>query len=650
MKKFMKKFVNDNGFIAMAFAVVAVALMSVIAIARIGVTDTQSVVSGYQTLQELHLIRSEGVRSLRATENMLVFAQNGLPEVVDMGGITKTINSGFGINTFKVRTKMIKGTDVQTSAFDFAYNYGIHSLANAWVGSGNKSRKSRVELYGRKMIKKNSFAGYHYFTETDEGINTDIGDGQVYFYGKDEIWGKVRTNSDIWLKKTTGPNNGWPLFHDHVYTSGEIRATQSIPYGEVFLDGYTEHAAEVEYPTNAMEARTGPTVGVGDDDVLFAVVTGNSYNAWYGARVETTYDSVIIYDLAADGDDTNLTHEDSIDCQYFTNIDTIWNSGGAGQVSNNSIFVDGELWLMGEFAGRQTWCSADTMYLAGDILLSGTAKGDTPDGNNIESGLNGVMNSTDVVGLISEKSIIIQYGFRHPDDSIRVKYNCGTYEDEVGDEDDGGIYIYAAMCALGRGETSMEDGTFSFQYQHPHKGLFYRANNAYEEGWIAAVDANGIQHPHPLLNDHWGPLHFRELDEDWPAAMCYPFYGPLWPESVGQTFTGRGTIRLFGSVAQRRRGFVHRSGTDPLNHSTADGWDLENYKFGSNDNGVPAPGVPASDTGVGYQKGYHYDNRFRISPPPKFPEVKLKGGITQFDAASWYVLTGDSAPETLRDN
>ena len=642
MKQFMKKFVNENGFIAMAFAVVAVALMSVIAIARIGVTDTHSLVSGYQTLQELHLIRSEATRSLKATTNMLVFAQSGLPESVDMGGITKVIDSGFGINTFKVRTIMIKGTDAQTGAFDFAYNYGINSLATAWVGVGNSAKKSRVELYGRKKIKKNSFAGYHYFTETDEGINDDLGDGEVYFYGKDEIWGKVRTNSDIWLKKTTGPNNGWPIFHDHVYTSGIIRADQTIPYEEVFLDDYTEGAPEVEYPEHAMEARTGATIGVGGDDIFFAVVTGNSWNAWYGARVQTTYDSVVIYDLAADGDDSNLTHEDSIDCQYFVDTDTLWNSGGSGQVSNNSLFIDGELWLMGDFAGRQTWCSADTMYLAGDILLAGTAKGNTPDGNNIESGLNGTMNSTDIVGLISEKSIIIQYGFRHPDDSMRVKYNCGLAEDEIGDEADGGIYIYAAMCALGRGETSMQDGTFSFQYQHPHPGLFIRRNNVLEaSGW------NNFNNS--FLGDHWGPLHFLPLNEDWPAAWAYPFYGPLWPETQADTYTGRGTIRLFGSVAQRRRGFVHRSGGDPINHS-GDGWILNDYQYGSSDIGTPAPGVPAADSGIGYQKGYHYDNRFRISPPPKFPEVKLKGGITQFDADSWYILTGDSAPAMLKDN
>ncbi len=642
MKKFMKKFVNDNGFIALSFAVVAIALMSAVAITRIGVTDTRSLVQSYHALQELHLIRSEGTRSLKATENMLDFAQSGtLPDVVDMGGMTKEINSGFGLNTFKLRTMMLRGNDIQTSLFEFAYNYGINTLATAYVGTGYNKKKSNVELYGRKAIKKNTFAGYHYFTETDQSINQDLGDDKVYFYGRDEIYGKVRTNSDIWLKRTTGDNNGWPLFHDHVYTSGEIQSENgTIPYEEVFLDGYTENAPEIEYPETATAARTGVGVSVGEGDIFFAVANGNSYTAWYGQRMDTIQDTVIIYDTAADGNQNDITPDDSIDVQYLINKDTIWASGGSGNVANNSIFIDGELWLMGEFGGQQTWCSSDTMYLAGDILLVNTAKGDTPDGNNVDN-LNGTQNNSDIVGLISERSIIIQYGFRHPDDSVRVKYNCGRAEDEEGDEDDGGIYIYAAMCALGRGETSMEDGTFSFQYQHPHKGLFVRVNNALQDsGWDNFAN--------DMIGDDWGPLHFLDITADWPGIYCYPFYGPLWPETNAETYKERGTIRLFGSVAQRRRGFVHRSGSDPINY-TDNNWDITNYLYGSpsNQGGTNAPG--ATGSGVGYQKSYHYDNRFRISPPPKFPEVQLKGGITQFDAESWYLMTGDSAPAILTD-
>ncbi|OQY37808.1 MAG: hypothetical protein B6226_04605, partial [Candidatus Cloacimonetes bacterium 4572_65] len=248
-------------------------------------------------------------------------------------------------------------------------------------------------------------------------------------------------------------NEGLSAEHDPVYTSGEIRCSQTIPYEQVFQGGYFENMPEIEYPATADLARTGNNIDVGEDDILYVEVEGSSFDTYYGTRIVSQIDTIIIYDIGFDGDNTDLTPEDSIDVQYLIHKDTIWSVGGGGGCSNNSVFVKGELWLRGSFGGRQTWASQDTMYLTGDILLSGTEKGDNPDGRD------GPMNGSDMVGLISEKSIIIQYGFRHPEDSVRYKYNCALYEDEEGDEDDGGIYIYAAMCALGEGEDTMTDGT-----------------------------------------------------------------------------------------------------------------------------------------------------------------------------------------------
>ncbi|OQY37809.1 MAG: hypothetical protein B6226_04610 [Candidatus Cloacimonetes bacterium 4572_65] len=57
MKNYLKNMMNDNGFMAMAFAVVLVALMSVVAIARLGVIDTQLLIwAGLPVLLKVVLV------------------------------------------------------------------------------------------------------------------------------------------------------------------------------------------------------------------------------------------------------------------------------------------------------------------------------------------------------------------------------------------------------------------------------------------------------------------------------------------------------------------------------------------------------------------------------------------------------------------
>lgn len=654
MKNKMKSFFNDNGFIAMAFAIVLVSLMSVIAIARIGVTDTRGLVTSYHTLQELHLIRSEGYRSLKATENMLQFAGSGqtLPEVIDMGGMVRELNSGFGISTFRLRTIIEKEPDITTGLFDISNSYGINSLITAYVGkmTSKEKNKSRVTFFAKKVIARNSFSGYHYFTDEEDSINEDLGDTEhVKFFGKDEIWGKVRSNTDIYIQRTSGNNNGWPLFHDHVYTSGKVISTSgTYPRDDVFPGGLTEELPQIEFPEDASDARGARHIQVRPDQILFVTVKGISYTSKLATK-STRTDTVWIFTVTGNPSPPNYTLNqlpdvqlDTLGYQILTMTDTVWSSGPRGTLNNDARFVEGELWIKGTFAGRQTWASQDTMYLAGDILLAKTKKGDSPDGSS------GPMNNSDIVGLISEKSIIIQYGYRDPDDSVRVKNNCGLAEGFDDDTEDGGIYIYAAMCALGKGETSMEDGVFSFQYQHPHEGLFARWRSNENAGQELRPLSDHTLYRHRLLHTGWGPLHFYPKNAPWPGEFAYPYYGPLWPESKSQTFRERGSIHLFGSVAQRRRGFVHRSGNDPINNTGS--WNLNEYHYGAPPSMLQLPNAPgATGSGVGYNKRYRYDNRFRVSPPPRFPEVKLKGGVTQFDSESWYLISGKDAPRMLHD-
>jgi hypothetical protein len=83
---------------------------------------------------------------------------------------------------------------------------------------------------------------------------------------------------------------------------------------------------------------------------------------------------------------------------------------------------------------------------------------------------------------------------------------------------------------------------------------------------------------------------FEDQNDDWEL-----YQGPMPDE--------RGSIRLWGSVAQKRRGYVHRS-----NHS-----------------------------GTGYGKEYHFDERFLRNQPPCYPDATDLQGHALFDVIAWGV-------------
>jgi len=650
----IKKIFSDNGFFALAIAVVTVALFSVIAISHVGVADSNHLAIGYQKAQQLHLIRSETSRGLVVAKKEVEDAIGaGMTDAtfssIDLFYQTNEIDAGFGQFTFVMRSKVYKEPSDEVSPFGSNTVLNISSIGKAYTGIERPVHHG-VAFYSKKIIKNQTFAGFHYFTDNEASINESLNDpDEVKFWGKDEIRGIVRSNTDIYIQKGGAYeiNDGWPLFHDEVYTSGEIKPTDgtpAIPMDDVFLSGVHEKVPMIEFPDNADLARTGETIDVDPGDGILAYIDGVNHSLWYIDRVWSATDTVVVYDIGIEDDPDTTWREDSLGVQYLTQVDTVWYEHGNSSVQNNSIFVTGELWIEGTFGGKQTWACQDTMYLTGDILLAGTEKGQPPDGYNPETGLYTLpINRNDYVGLVSEKSILIQYGYRSPEDSTRIKNNCGRYEDLEGDEGNGGIYIYAALAALGKGEVSMEDGVFSFQYQHPHVGTIAR-----QDGNVVELANFGLYNIAPYDNG-WGPLHFffRDgRDFDWPEDFCYPYYGPLWPETRAETFMERGSIRLFGSVAQRRRGFVHRSGKDDIN--TGGEWDIPNYRYGSHPrflNLLNAPGT--SGTGVGYDKKYTYDNRFRNSPPPKFPEVHIEGGARELDTESWYLYRASDAPIDL---
>ncbi|MCF7920000.1 MAG: T9SS type A sorting domain-containing protein [Candidatus Cloacimonetes bacterium] len=73
----------------------------------------------------------------------------------------------------------------------------------------------------------------------------------------------------------------------------------------------------------------------------------------------------------------------------------------------------------------------------------------------------------------------------------------------------------------------------------------------------------------------------------------------------------RGTIYVYGGLHQRRRGWVHLSGSDPLSHNDNE-WDIEHWNYG----GTHGP--------AGYAKDYHYDDRLLETSPIDYLKVSLE--------------------------
>lgn len=117
-----------------------------------------------------------------------------------------------------------------------------------------------------------------------------------------------------------------------------------------------------------------------------------------------------------------------------------------------------------------------------------------------------------------------------------------------------------------------------------------------------------------------------------PYGTDYPWYNPVWPEPATSIIFERGTVHIWGAIAQRRRGFIHRSGSDDYNHPPGlNEWDMSAYHF-DGDHGSS-----------GYNgKDYHYDERMKYVQPPNYPEVYEGWGeesISTFDTKAWFFIS-----------
>lgn len=599
-------YMNERGNLGLAMAVVIIAFLSSVTMAGVALKDAVSARLQYDALQETHFLRYQAYRGLMACRTT-DYSGEGFTLPTQQFDI---LNSNSRTAYF-MKTKIAKANVTTGGGLYSTNGYTVKTLITAKRGAGASMVWSRnvspVKKYAEKDIRRSTFAGYHYFSDIDQSENADLGveAGRVYFYGPDVIYGKVHSNSDIWVEQLGGgTNNGWPTFWGDVSTSGVFQSLSgTVPYETIFKSHYYEHSPELEFPATADLIQAGPRFPLGYDSnkIVLVKVAQSGYRSWIGTiQQQARPESIDVYAAYPPPQGNELFY------YWLAKKDTLWVEGPQGAVNNSSIYCLNETWIEGSFAGKQTWGCADTLSLIGNIKLNETALGVSPDGgSNPQSG-----NLHDFVGLVSEKRINIKYGYRDPVDSLRKFHTIGP----DGFSDGTGIWIYAAVCALGDGDGDChKDGVFTFEYQHPHPSTpDIRIGNRV---WTK-IDLH--THMYPQTNAM-----------PWPANLDYPWFNPLWPQAA--PYMERGYIHLYGSVAQRRRGFVHRSTNDPPNHNGT--WNFPNYKYGAASTGINYPG--ATGAGVGYKKDYHFDNRFSFTQPPNFPETHTKAGLTPFDSESW---------------
>ena len=559
----------------------------------------------------------------------------------------------------------------------------------------DRSYKSPVERLSEKILQHESLAEFQYFTDIEESENADGGTeaAAVKFYGPDILYGKVHSNDDIWIQQAGGGSNeGWPTFYEMVttakrlrkYPSGEPIIESGAPIDDIFVGGFEEEVPEIIFTPTMDDIRANGNDLMGEDkDMAFVVISGSGYSGLSG-KIELQgvkdFDVMSWFPLDAaqaemiiDAGGNWFEDSDLIWTNHIPIYDTVWSTLG-GSVVDGSIICPGKLYIYGEISGLQTWGATDTIYIVDDLYYSNTTKGDYPDGYiGIDDDGNPIydpsqVNHSDFFGLVSEEKILVAYKYRNPD----------TGEMMDGNVDDQGVYMYGAFAAIGKGDEEIygemachHDGIFTFQYHHPHGSTpNFEAPSPYNgqdtvyqyvdlqryifpKDTFAPPELDGFQmhgngpggmYPELMCGYPWDgstqpsyyAVSFPNNGPNYvpPDGTDYPWYNPVWPESASDivTYTAGREIAIFGAIAQRRRGFIHRSGTDPYNHPNQQEWDLDEFHY------------DGTHPGTGYDKAYFYDQRFLFIQPPDFPQIYRGWGqndITSFSSQTWYFKTVD---------
>ncbi|MCB5230535.1 MAG: hypothetical protein WCX83_00565 [Candidatus Cloacimonas sp.] len=658
---------NQKGSLGIALAVGLIGILSGVSLSSVAFRDNRSNRMQIDKIQEFHLLRSEVSRARLVLSYYEI--QGNVPNLIILPNKLTDVSFGSHKSVYTAKTRV-----QHTDSDEYGEGYVIKTLLSAFRGERNQQNdddsRSPVKKYGENFIQSlQSMAIFHYFTDVDEAPDAEA--GNIRFYGPDEVHGRTHSNSDIWIRQAGGGNNdGWPTFTGLVTTSGIVRVYPgggtSYPKDKIFRGGLIEKYPKVQFDPNAKLVRQNGTLPFGgtgrDDAIAYVTMNGSSWKGYLGVIKQSGFRSLTVYDAYPPYDSVG----DSIGTNRIPIIDTSW-SDTNGNV-RGSAFVPMELWISGVAGGRQTWGSSHNIYVKDDITYKGTEKGKKPDNPK-------QMNTTDYFGLISEQNILIQYGHRDPDTKKRIRPNSdpageahiymygaylasakgtGTnaakkdgivtfqYQFPKGSTPDQKYWLSDECNTCPNSSTGeVVSGSVLNKRNNVVKSKNLRTGrrtsatrdddedkDKFEDGdWLTDIDL------------HMG-FYPQTGDKPWDNGVDYPYYNPLWPEpgpiypKTNEAYAGynrtqvpdeyvdilprvvwfRGTIHLYGSIAQRRRGFVRRSGNPDYDAGPEVPWDLDEQLYGM------------SVGPTGYDKDYNFDKRFEKVGPPDFPLVKFEYG------------------------
>ena len=599
-----------HGNLGIAIVIALIAVLSGVSLAAVAFADSNSFRLQLDGIQQFHLLRSEVGRGRLIAGHFDNMPTPPIQSVLP----TRSVEVSFGNHrtVYRARTKL----DIYN--YEDATGYYIRSLITANRGEANlfnPDLQSPVKRYGEnRILSLQTIALFHYFTDVDRTLDDRV--GGIVFYGGDIIHGRLHSNSEITINY--GMAGAWPQFYGLVSTGETIRPASGWSEEEVFFGGLIENHPRIAFePTADLVRQRGRHLFGGDerdDAIAYVTVDGSIYELFLGEVVTETptewiegYNQFTVYSSYPPyGPVGNV-----IGVNQIPKTDTLWTPMAAGSLQESSIFVPMELWISGNFSGRQTWASSHNVYLKGDLTYVNTPVGDRPDGIDEDGEQTLPVNRTDYLGIIAENCIYIQYGHWSPADSMRHKPNTES------------IYMYGAYAAVGESEFPWYDGVFTFQYERPKGSTppqYWRGE------YFKYIDLHLFRYPTTSMNP-------------WPTGMDYPWYNPIWPEpgvlrnvpglpgwtpnphNADEVVEWRDYIYIFGSIAQRRRGIV----AWPGGGFSAGIWDIDN----TINPGTPPTYGQAAPSWVGYDKRYTTDLRLERTGPPHYPVIRLEGYETE---------------------
>lgn len=317
---------------------------------------------------------------------------------------------------------------------------------------------------------------------------------------------------------------------------------------------------------------------------------------------QTHIDTFVVYSHYPDalhpvvlGDSSSYIGE-PLGINTITVRDTIWGATQNYDFGNKTIYLPGTVWIQGDISGKMLVYCAKNAFITSNITYQNTPVGQSPNANR-----------TDFFGLVAKGNITLKYKYREP---IGDNSYITHYENSQGP--DGHVYIYGTLLAMGTQDSEMNyfnRGSFTFEYQHPHgavmpyrgisqitgqdtlysfidlhRNLLNAPGSSNDPLWTYWPNSGQPTHGYPHGNNTYGDYTLANTAPLYETSD-WPWYNPVWPEKDGGAIPQnpetdivweRGTLHFSGSLGQRIRGDLHRSGNGGSNNPDVGIWDFPN--------------------------------------------------------------------------